>query len=84
MVRKARESTGEQTIHLVIGGFHLGGEPASRLESIAGEFRLMSVQKAAPCHCSGDEAREVFKKRYGQDYLESGAGTTITLPMKSS
>jgi len=80
MVRKAREITGEDRVYLVIGGFHLGGEPPSRIESIAKEFRLLSVQKVAPCHCSGDGTRKVFRQRFGADYIESGVGKIITLP----
>jgi len=80
MVRKAREITGEDRVYLVVGGFHLGGEPPSRIESIAKELRRLSVRKVAPCHCSGDEARKVFRQRFGPDYIESGVGTKITLP----
>ncbi len=79
MVRKAREITGEDRVCLVVGGFHLGGEPPSRIESIAKELRRLSVRKVAPCHCSGDEARKVFRQRFGPDYIESGVGTKITL-----
>jgi 7,8-dihydropterin-6-yl-methyl-4-(beta-D-ribofuranosyl)aminobenzene 5'-phosphate synthase len=80
MVGKARGIAGENRVHLVIGGFHLGGEQASRVQSIAKELRLLSVQKVAPCHCSGDEARRVFRNRFAPDYIESGVGAIITLP----
>jgi 7,8-dihydropterin-6-yl-methyl-4-(beta-D-ribofuranosyl)aminobenzene 5'-phosphate synthase len=80
MVRKAREITGEDRVYLAIGGFHLGGENAYRLESIAKQFRLLSVKKVAPCHCSGDEARRVFRQRFEGDYIESGVGGIITVP----
>jgi len=79
MVRKAREITGEDRVCLVVGGFHLGGEPPSRIESIAKELRRLSVRKVAPCHCSGDEAHKVFRQRFGPDYIESGVGAKITL-----
>jgi len=80
MVRKAVEITREDRVYLVIGGFHLGGEPASRIESIAKEFRLFSVQKVAPCHCSGEGARKVFRQRFGADCIESGVGVITPLP----
>ncbi len=80
MVRKAREMTGENTVWLVVGGFHLGGEPPSRIKSIAKEFRLLSVQKVAPCHCSGDGTRRLFKEEYGLDYIECGVGRVIRFP----
>jgi 7,8-dihydropterin-6-yl-methyl-4-(beta-D-ribofuranosyl)aminobenzene 5'-phosphate synthase len=84
MVRKAREITGEDRVYLVVGGFHLGGEPPSRIESIAKEFRRLSVEKVAPCHCTGDGARTLFKQEYGTDYIECGVGKRITLPKLES
>jgi 7,8-dihydropterin-6-yl-methyl-4-(beta-D-ribofuranosyl)aminobenzene 5'-phosphate synthase len=80
MVRKAREITGEERVYLQIGGFHLKGEPHSRIESIARELRLISVRKIAPCHCSGNGTRKVFKEQFGEDYMESGVGKRIPLP----
>lgn len=79
MVRKARQVTGEDKVNLVVGGFHLGGEPPWRIESIAGELRLLSVHKVSPCHCSGDGTRMLFKEEFGGDYIESGAGKFFNL-----
>jgi 7,8-dihydropterin-6-yl-methyl-4-(beta-D-ribofuranosyl)aminobenzene 5'-phosphate synthase len=79
MVRKARQVTGENIVHLVVGGFHLGGDPPSSIKSIAEELRLLSVQKVAPCHCSGDGARTLFREKFQSDYIESGAGKTLQI-----
>jgi 7,8-dihydropterin-6-yl-methyl-4-(beta-D-ribofuranosyl)aminobenzene 5'-phosphate synthase len=85
MVRKAREITGESKVYLVIGGFHLSSESASRLKSILKEFRRLSVKKVGPCHCTGDGAHRLFKQEYGTDYIECGVGKQVTLPkLKSS
>jgi len=80
MVQKAREITGEDRVYLAMGGFHLGGESPSRIGSIAESLRGLSVRKIAPCHCSGDGTRRVFKQEYGADYFESGVGAIIKLP----
>jgi 7,8-dihydropterin-6-yl-methyl-4-(beta-D-ribofuranosyl)aminobenzene 5'-phosphate synthase len=79
MVRKAKEITGDERVHLVAGGFHLRGEQPSRIESIADELDRLSVQKIAPCHCSGDETRRLFKQKFGSNYIESGVGKRIKL-----
>jgi len=65
MVRKARKISGEDRVDLVLGGFHLGGEPPSRIESIAEELRVLSVQRVSPCHCSGDAARTQLRQKFG-------------------
>ncbi len=79
MVSKARQVIGEDTVKLVVGCFHLGGEPPWRIESIAKELRLLSVQKVSPCHCSGDGTRALFNREFEDDYIESGVGKTIHL-----
>jgi 7,8-dihydropterin-6-yl-methyl-4-(beta-D-ribofuranosyl)aminobenzene 5'-phosphate synthase len=80
MVRKAKEMTGQDTVYLLVGGFHLGGEQPSRIKSVAKELRLLSVQKVVPCHCSGDETRRLFREKFGADYVEGGVGKGIELP----
>jgi len=79
MIETAKEKTGRD-IHLVMGGFHLTGAPTSQIKSIIEEFRHLDVRKVAPCHCSGDETRHLFRKEYAEDYIESGVGTIIILP----
>jgi 7,8-dihydropterin-6-yl-methyl-4-(beta-D-ribofuranosyl)aminobenzene 5'-phosphate synthase len=80
IIRAARQLAAEDTINLVIGGFHLGGAPTSRIESVVKEFRRLSVQRVAPCHCSGEETRRLFRLEYGDDYVHSGVGKRITAP----
>lgn len=78
IVKKAKEIIGEE-VFLVLGGFHLSGASDSELRSIIKDFRVFRVQKAAPCHCSGDRCRELFKKEYRDDYIEVGVGKIIEL-----
>jgi len=80
IVRRAKEITGEEKVYLVMGGFHLGGESASQIESILREFRCLSVQKVAPCHCTSDQARSIFRQEYGDNCIECGVGKRISLP----
>ena len=80
IIRAARQLAAEDMINLVVGGFHLGGAPTSRIESVVKEFRRLSVQRVAPCHCSGEETRRLFRLEYGNDYVQSGVGKRITVP----
>jgi len=80
IVRKARDIVAEDAVYLVIGGFHLVGTSTSQIESVIEEFRQLGVRKVAPCHCSGDETRRLFRQEYGEDYIESGVGKRITVP----
>ena len=73
IVRKAKE-VGKVKVHLVLGGFHLGGASTSALETIIEDFIELGVGRVAPCHCSGDLARSLFKEHFGLNYIEYGVG----------
>jgi 7,8-dihydropterin-6-yl-methyl-4-(beta-D-ribofuranosyl)aminobenzene 5'-phosphate synthase len=51
------------TIHLAVGGYHMGRQPESAINTVIDRFEQVGVERAAPCHCSGDLTRQLFKKR---------------------
>ena len=78
IVKRAKEVTGDK-VYLVMGGFHLLGASPSRLSHIAESLGALGVEKVAPCHCSGDEARELFSDYFGENYIDSGVGKEIII-----
>jgi 7,8-dihydropterin-6-yl-methyl-4-(beta-D-ribofuranosyl)aminobenzene 5'-phosphate synthase len=80
IVRKAKDIMTEKPIYLVIGGFHMTSAATPQIESVIEGFRQLSVVRVAPCHCSGDETRQLFREEYGENYIDSGAGKIITFP----
>jgi 7,8-dihydropterin-6-yl-methyl-4-(beta-D-ribofuranosyl)aminobenzene 5'-phosphate synthase len=80
IVRKAKDMMAEKPVYLVIGGFHMSGASTHQIQSVIEGFRQLGVKKVAPCHCSGDETRKLFREEYGEGYIDSGAGRIITLP----
>lgn len=78
VVREARQIAGGE-VHLVLGGFHLGGASRPQIESVVDSFVQLGVEKVAPCHCTGENARSVFRERYGDNYIECGVGRTIVV-----
>ena len=70
----------EDKIQLAMGGFHLGTESKPKLAEIISDFRRLGVERVGPCHCSGDPARRMFKKAYGNGYMNVGVGRLIELP----
>jgi 7,8-dihydropterin-6-yl-methyl-4-(beta-D-ribofuranosyl)aminobenzene 5'-phosphate synthase len=69
-------------VYLVVGGFHLGGATKEEILSVAERLRSLSVSNVAPCHCSGDIARRIFKDSFGDGYVDAGAGTIIRIEPK--
>jgi len=64
-------------IALLLGGFHLGGTHQAEVYSIIDSLRELGVSRVGPCHCTGDEAIELFKRAYKEDFIEVGVGSRI-------
>lgn len=69
----------DRDVALVFGGFHLSGSSRGRIEQIARALQQMGVERAGPCHCSGDTARGVFAELFGEGYVDVHVGTTLRL-----
>jgi 7,8-dihydropterin-6-yl-methyl-4-(beta-D-ribofuranosyl)aminobenzene 5'-phosphate synthase len=74
-------SVGGQALHpyLVMGGFHLGSASSRRVETIIADFRELGVQRVAPCHCTGDQARQMFASAFGVDATLAGVGQVFVV-----
>ena len=49
----------------VMGGFHMGPCSPRQIQDAIGRLEGLGVRRAAPCHCSGDKAREQFERHFG-------------------
>jgi 7,8-dihydropterin-6-yl-methyl-4-(beta-D-ribofuranosyl)aminobenzene 5'-phosphate synthase len=71
--------SGKEGIYAVIGGMHLSGTSAERIEHTITVFRQYNVQKIVPAHCTGDNAVEEFEKAFSDRCLRCSAGMRIDL-----
>ncbi|MFB0519446.1 MAG: MBL fold metallo-hydrolase [Acidobacteriota bacterium] len=78
IVKKAKELT-RQEVHLVLGGFHLGGKSDKELEDIISAFRSLGVKKVSATHCTGEQAIEMFRQTYGENFIRNGVGKKIVI-----
>jgi 7,8-dihydropterin-6-yl-methyl-4-(beta-D-ribofuranosyl)aminobenzene 5'-phosphate synthase len=78
IVREARDITAS-AVRLVLGGVHLLGDSRRSIEKIISQLKAMNVEHVAPCHCSGDIARDLFRMAWGADYLDVGVGRVISI-----
>jgi 7,8-dihydropterin-6-yl-methyl-4-(beta-D-ribofuranosyl)aminobenzene 5'-phosphate synthase len=69
----------QKEVYLLMGGFHLGGQPQRELQRVGEELKRLGVKKVAPSHCTGEAARKLFRERWGQNFIESGVGAVIEL-----
>jgi len=77
MINTAKGFLPESEVSLVLGGFHLLNEDVATIAGIASSMQASGVQMVAPTHCTGEVAREIFKKAFGTRCLEIGAGSLI-------
>jgi 7,8-dihydropterin-6-yl-methyl-4-(beta-D-ribofuranosyl)aminobenzene 5'-phosphate synthase len=70
----------KEAVYLLIGGFHLTGKTQQEVTAIAKQLDGLKVERVAPCHCSGDTARNLFKRHYGNNYIECGVGLLLDIP----
>jgi len=79
ILETSKNSFPDELIYLVMGGFHLHRLTENEISSKINTMLRMKVHTVAPSHCSGDNARKMFKEVYGDDYIEVGAGKVITI-----
>ena len=76
--RNAMRVSGVPKIHAVIGGFHLSGLDAERIDRVVETLRGFEVDYLVPQHCTGFEAFVRLAQRMGQELVVSSTGSTFT------
>ena len=77
-IARAVKALHEGDIALLMGGFHLEWAGRRKIENIISAFRQFGVRRVGPAHCSGDKARKLFRREFGERCLNIGAGKMIT------
>jgi 7,8-dihydropterin-6-yl-methyl-4-(beta-D-ribofuranosyl)aminobenzene 5'-phosphate synthase len=76
--RHAARVSGLAKIHAVIGGFHLSGLDAERIDRVVEALRAFEVDYLVPQHCTGAEAFVRLAQRMGPQLVVSSTGSTFT------
>ncbi len=69
--------------HLALGGFHMGEMSSQQIGVSISQLRELGLERAAPCHCSGDQARRVFAGEFGDAYIALGVGSKLKFTRES-
>jgi 7,8-dihydropterin-6-yl-methyl-4-(beta-D-ribofuranosyl)aminobenzene 5'-phosphate synthase len=68
-------------VAIVMGGFHLPAAPDAEIARLATALKnTLKVDRLAPGHCTGEPAFALFRKLWGERYLNAGVGSVIELP----
>ena len=73
------ELSGQNEIHAMIGGLHLGDSTREELEASANAIGRRNCRILAPCHCTGMRAHGYLRGRFGSLVQDVGVGTKLLL-----
>jgi len=76
IVERVREMFPKTPIAFVGGGFHLRSTDEEEIRKIADALERLGVLKIGPCHCTGATAVQIFRDRWGNDFVRFDLGDT--------
>lgn len=78
-VRWAKESTGVEKVHAVLGGFHLSGAPEEKINKTVEALQQFNPDFIVPMHCTGFTATKVISERMAPSFALYSVGTEYRL-----
>ncbi len=69
----------DKRIDLIIGGFHLMRQSDHQIKEISSKLKRLRVKKIAPSHCTGDQAINIFKEEWQENFIDFNIGNTTSI-----
>ena len=69
---------------MVIGGFHLRDNSQGEIENIIYRLKKLGAHYIGSCHCTGDLARDLFKKEFGTYYKDRPKNRSLIIDERRS
>jgi len=76
IIKHACNITGIDQVHAVLGGFHLAGPSASKIEPTIAAMKTIAPAVIVPLHCTGWEAANQFAAAMPDQFILNSVGTT--------
>jgi 7,8-dihydropterin-6-yl-methyl-4-(beta-D-ribofuranosyl)aminobenzene 5'-phosphate synthase len=76
-VMQAKEASGVDKLHALIGGFHLGPAPADYTRHIVSEILELKPDVVVPMHCSGEDFVEIMHEVAPDHLLLASSGAQL-------
>jgi len=73
----AQEVSGVESVHAVIGGFHLCDANEETMQRSIQALKGVAPRLIMPAHCSGFEATRRFAAEMPEEFVRSAVGTTL-------
>lgn len=79
IVEKARKMHPGKKLELIIGGFHLLEHSDEQVKEISAKLKSLRVQKLAPSHCTGEQAINIFKDQWKENFVDFSLGNRMAI-----
>lgn len=79
IVETVKKQFPKDKVFLVFGGFHLLEKTSREVKCIAENMKELGVQKVGPTHCTGEEAIQIFREKYRDNFVSVGVGTVLEI-----
>jgi len=76
----AKQLTGVDKIHVVIGGSHLIGVPEKRIWRTIDALKILGIKKIGLCHCTDLPAESLLTSEFGERFFFNKAGSIVDIP----
>jgi 7,8-dihydropterin-6-yl-methyl-4-(beta-D-ribofuranosyl)aminobenzene 5'-phosphate synthase len=76
IILHARAVAGEQRVHAVMGGFHLGGRSEALIDPTVEAMKTINPDLVVPMHCTGWKAIQRFAVAMPEAFVFNSVGTT--------
>jgi 7,8-dihydropterin-6-yl-methyl-4-(beta-D-ribofuranosyl)aminobenzene 5'-phosphate synthase len=76
-VLQAREVSGVEKVHAIVGGFHLGPAPREYLDQVLAEIRKLDPDVIIPMHCSGTNFVQAVREQIPNKLIVSSTGSRL-------
>ncbi len=68
------------SVDVCVGGFHLKDTDRAGIQRTISSLQRLGIRRIAPCHCSGEQARDMMREVFGSGYIEAHVGRRIAIP----
>ncbi len=75
----ARKITGEERIHMVIGGTHLLVAAREQIDLTVAELKELGVERIGVSHCTGLPAAAILFHEFGENFFFNNTGRVVTI-----
>jgi 7,8-dihydropterin-6-yl-methyl-4-(beta-D-ribofuranosyl)aminobenzene 5'-phosphate synthase len=79
IVERVKQYHHNKKIDLIIGGFHLMRQSNQQVRELSSKLKSLQVKKLAPSHCSGEQATNIFREEWREDFIDFNIGNSMKI-----